>query len=105
MLNFARSRHTEMRRIYLFGSKKHSAQSAKFGLHAVHPDDFVLDVASIDPGSFAAAVREDLGHYRAPPLTLADYVSSMHRAGVPRTAEHIGRLDVILREQDGQPDT
>jgi predicted nucleic acid-binding protein len=75
---------------------------APYGLHAVHPDDFLLDVESIDPATFAAAVRDDLDHYRAPLLDLPEYVVALRRAGVPRIAEQIGKLAPILeRRSDG----
>ena len=70
---------------------------APYGLHTVHPDDFLLDVASIDPPSFAGAVREDLEHYRAPPLDLPEYIVALRKAGVPRIAEQIGKLAPILK--------
>jgi len=69
---------------------------ATFGLHAVHPDDFLLDVESIDPTAFAGGVREDLHHYRSPPLDLDDYVAALRKAGVPSIAEQIRRLAPIL---------
>ena len=72
---------------------------APYGLHTVHPDDFLLDVASIDPPSFAGAVREDLEHYRAPPLDLPEYVVALRKAGVPRIAEQIGKLAPILERR------
>ena len=72
---------------------------APYGLHTVHPDDFLLDVASSDPPSFAGAVREDLEHYRAPPLDLPEYVVALRKAGVPRIAEQIGKLAPILERR------
>ena len=74
---------------------------APYGLHAVHPDDFLLDVESIDPAAFADAVRGDLDHYRAPPLDLPEYVVALRRAGVPRIAEQIGKLAPILERRPG----
>jgi len=74
---------------------------APHGLHAVHPDDFLLDIESIDPAAFADAVREDLDHYRAPPLDLPEYVAALLRAGVPRIAEQIGKLAPILQRRSG----
>jgi PIN domain len=77
---------------------------APYGLHAVHPDDFLLGVESIDPAAFADADREDLDHYRAPPLDLPQYVVALRRAGVPRIAEQIGKPAPILeRRSDGRP--
>lgn len=69
---------------------------APYRLHAVHPDAFLLDVESLDPAAFGEAVREDLAHYRAPPLELPDYVSSLELAGVPGIAANIAKLAVLL---------
>lgn len=74
---------------------------APYGLHAVHPDDFLLDVESIGPAAFADAAREDLGHYRAPPLDLPEYVAALRRAGVPRLAARIETLTPILEPRSG----
>lgn len=69
---------------------------APYGLHAVHPDEFLLDVESIDPGAFAGAVRDDFAHCRRPRLRFADYVDALRRAGVPQIADQIEQLTVIL---------
>ena len=70
-----------------------------YGLHAVHPDDFLRDVESVDPAAFADAVWEDLDHYRTPPLDLPEYVVALRRAGVPRIAEQISKLAPILERR------
>ncbi len=70
-----------------------------YGLHAVHPDDFLRDVESVDPAAFADAVWEDLDHYRAPPLDLPEYVVALRKAGVPRIAEQISKLAPILERR------
>ena len=67
-----------------------------YGLHAVHPDDFLLDTQSMDPSAFADAVRVDLQHYSSPPLTLTGYVESLRKANVPMVAEAIEKLRPIL---------
>jgi hypothetical protein len=67
-----------------------------FGIHAVHPDDFLLNTESIDPAAFAGAVQDDLMHYAAPPLTIEGYVESLRKAGVPTAADHIAELAVMF---------
>ena len=67
-----------------------------FGLHAVHPDKFLLDVESLSPSEFASAVKDDLGHYIAPPKSVAEYADALRRAGIPQTAAHIEKLSVML---------
>lgn len=46
---------------------------APFGLHAVHPDDFLLDVEGLDPVVLAGVIADDLPQYRAPPLRTCWY--------------------------------
>lgn len=70
-----------------------------YGLHAVHPDNFLRDVESVDPAAFADAVWGDLDHYRAPPLDLPEYVVALRKAGVPRIAEQISKLAPILERR------
>lgn len=67
-----------------------------FGLHAVHPDKFLLDVESLEPAAFAGAVKDDLVHYINPPKTVSEYAASLRKAGVPDTADHIEKLSVML---------
>jgi predicted nucleic acid-binding protein len=72
------------------------ASLAPYGLHVVHPDDFLLDVESISPAAFAEAVGNDFDHYVSPALSVADYVGSLKQAGVPQTADKIERLAVLF---------
>lgn len=68
-----------------------------FNLHAVHPDDFLLDTESLDPTVFADAIVSDFRHYLNPPLSFADYVASLAKAGVPKAAAEIEKLEVLLK--------
>lgn len=70
---------------------------AGFNLHAVHPDDFLLNTASMDPTAFADAIISDFRHYQNPPLTFADYVASLSNAGVPKASAEIEKLKVLLK--------
>jgi len=54
-----------------------------FSLHAVHPDDFLLDTESIDPIAFAVAVREDYQHYKSPPADIRQLRRQLARRGRP----------------------
>ena len=67
-----------------------------YGIHAKHPDDFILDVDSLDSMALIEAVRDDWQHYANPPLTVEAYLNDLRRAGVPRTADHLGRLKVLI---------
>ncbi|MDR3375550.1 MAG: PIN domain-containing protein [Ancalomicrobiaceae bacterium] len=68
------------------------------GLHAKHPDEFILDIADIHRESFLNAVSEEWTHYKKPTLSLDDYADSLRAAGVPNTADLILKHRVILAE-------
>lgn len=60
-----------------------------FGLHVVHPDDFLLDLLDLDPTLLTRIITEQADATRAPHLTPADVLASLRRAGVPRFASAI----------------
>jgi hypothetical protein len=68
----------------------------RFGLHAKHPDEFMMDLESIDPEAFVEAVRDDFSHYRRPPITVERYAEDLRKAGVPMVAAHIAALKVLI---------
>jgi hypothetical protein len=67
-----------------------------YGLHTRHPDHFILDVIDIDPEACVERIRWDLGHYRNPPLQLADYVGALRAAGLTKTADRVSGLETLL---------
>jgi len=69
---------------------------SKYGIHVRHADDFLLDVESVDSESFIEAVSRDLHHYKAPPLSVDDYISSLERAGLPKAAVFLRARKVML---------
>jgi hypothetical protein len=71
------------------------------GMHAKHPDEFLLDIESLDPLAVIEAARDDLLHYANPPLTVDRYLADLCRAGIPKTADRLAKLKVLI---DGGPD-
>ncbi len=69
---------------------------APFGMHTRHPDEFILDVESLDSALFLEAVSFDIGHYRNPPVSLADYCAALRKAGVPQTADLIEQISILF---------
>lgn len=66
------------------------------GLHARHPDDFLLDLSSIDENAFLQAVARDLQHYEKPPMSIDEYAEDLRRAGVSKAADHVLRFRVLF---------
>lgn len=68
----------------------------EFGIHTRHPDDFLLDLEDLNPGTLIEAATADRNHYKDPPLTPEEYISDLAAAGITKTAAHLGRLKVLL---------
>ena len=56
------------------------------GLHVLTPDDFLLDTLDLAPAVVRRVLAEQASDAHRPPLDLADVLSSLERAGVPRFA-------------------
>lgn len=66
------------------------------GLVTQHPDDFLQDMFGISAELFIEAVREDFRHYLAPPPSFDEYIASLARSGIPKTAALIDELRVLI---------
>lgn len=67
-----------------------------FGLHTRHPDQFILDLESLDSASLIEQARKDWRHYRAPELSFQAYLDGLRAAGVPRTATFFQSVEVLF---------
>jgi hypothetical protein len=70
------------------------------GIHAKHPDDFILDMASLDPFTLTTAATDDLHHYANPPLTLETYLDDLRRAGIPKTADRLDKIKAVIEGRE-----
>lgn len=59
---------------------------ASLGLHAVRPDDFLLDLVDLDPPTMVEVVWNQAGATARPPLTPGQVLDSLDRAGAPEFA-------------------
>lgn len=69
-----------------------AASLATYGLQAVHPDSFLLDLLDLSPPTILQVIREQAQHTRRPPLTPPDLATVLGRAGVPGFADELIRL-------------
>jgi predicted nucleic acid-binding protein len=69
-----------------------------YRIHTRHPDAFFLEAEGVDPGVLTEAAARDLAHYKRPPLTIAQYVDDLRRAGVPHLADYLFRMRVLLAD-------
>jgi hypothetical protein len=59
---------------------------------AVHPDEFLLDIAVGAPGQMIQAVRAILERLRDPPVSFDKYVDVLRRVRLPQIAEALTAL-------------
>lgn len=60
---------------------------ASYGLEAVHPDAFVRALYEAESARVVEVARRHRATLRRPPLTVAEYLAVLERAGLERTAE------------------
>ena len=59
---------------------------------AVHPDDFLLDIALSAPDQILQAVRAILDRLRNPPVAFDEYVETLRRNRLPQTADAVAGM-------------
>lgn len=71
-------------------------QLESFGVEAQHPDTFVAYVISLDQEAACAAIRRMRQRYKNPPMTATEYVDSLEKKGLSRSADLLrGFVDQI----------
>lgn len=76
---------------------------SEYGIHAKHPDEFLLDLASVSQDEFIKSAKKDFYHYKRPRIEFSHYIDSLQRSGIPKTAEHLEKFKVLFDiEQDSK---
>ncbi|WP_354435891.1 PIN domain-containing protein [Martelella mangrovi] len=76
---------------------------AAYRLHTKHPDDFLVDLFELAPEEFVEAVHRDFQHYGKPPLVYEDYLASLAKAGIPKTANLLKPFKILMPSESGDP--
>ncbi len=64
---------------------------APFGIEAQHPDEFILHLLDLAPGSVVAAAENHRQSLKNPPKTVSEYLETLERQGLTQTVS-------VLRE-------
>ncbi|MBK8254979.1 MAG: PIN domain-containing protein [Polyangiaceae bacterium] len=67
-------------------------QLAPFGIEAVHPDDFVVDLIDLAPGVLTNLVVEQAAALRNPPRTTAEMLDVLRDQGLPQAVAKLRAL-------------
>jgi predicted nucleic acid-binding protein len=73
-----------------------AAELSPFGIHTLHPDQFIRDLDGLDPGTVIDAAKYDWKHYQNPPLSIDDYINGLEAADAPMTAAHLRKIKVLF---------
>jgi hypothetical protein len=68
----------------------------KYGIHARHPDDFIMDVHGLHQTALIEAAKSDLAHYVSPALDADTYIDGLRKTGVTKTADYLEKTKVLL---------
>jgi len=87
--------------IVTFNLKDFPLESLKsLRLEARHPDEFLQDLFGISHDLFVEAVKKDYEHYIQPKLSFVDYVEGFRNAGVPKSADLLEKLRVVITAEE-----
>jgi hypothetical protein len=66
-----------------------AADLAPYSVEARHPDDFVRDLADLDPAAVCAAAREHRSSLTNPPKTVEQYLATLRGVGLQKTVSFL----------------
>jgi len=79
--------HSGASLIVTFNLKDFPADTlTRYNLSAQHPDDFILDLLDLHPARVCEAVANHRRSLRNPPKTADEYLDTLLKQGLPRTA-------------------
>jgi predicted nucleic acid-binding protein len=68
----------------------------EFDIFAQHPDDFILDLADLEPPILERVAKEQRASLRNPPVSAIEFVANIRRQGLPGVANFLEeRVDLI----------
>jgi len=73
-----------------------AAVLAGHGIHAAHPDTFLLEVLSEDEAAFVTCVRKCRSRLLAPPKAADAYIAQLGRVGLPMLASRLTAYEDLI---------
>lgn len=65
---------------------------ARYGIEAIHPDDFLCDVIDLDPVGVLSAVRDTWRRLKKPPRTWPEHLACLENVGLKQSSERLALL-------------
>jgi hypothetical protein len=71
-------------------------QLDKYETLAIHPDDFIMDLADLEPELLEIVAKEQRANLNNPPATAKEFVENLAHVGLPQVGAFLGdRIDLI----------
>lgn len=71
-------------------------QLAEYETLAIHPDDFIMDLADLEPELLEIAAKEQRAELTNPAIEPQDFIDNLERVGLPQVAAFLSkRIDLI----------
>jgi len=65
---------------------------APYGMEALHPDDFVLDLLDLAPGVILKVLDEQVQALKSPPMALSDLLDTLENNGLVQAVSQVRQL-------------
>lgn len=67
-----------------------------FGIEALHPDDFVMDLFDLNRALVLSAVTTQRSNLRKPPISVDDYLEALLRQGMAQTVKELSKYRLLI---------
>lgn len=67
-----------------------------FGIEALHPDDFVMDMFDLNRALVLSAVTTQRSNLSKPPMSVDGYLEALLRQGMAQTVKELGKYRLLI---------
>lgn len=67
-----------------------------FGIEALHPDDFIMDLFDLNCALVLSAVSTQRSNLRNPPMSVDDYFAALLRQGMAQTVKELNKYRQLI---------
>lgn len=67
-----------------------------FGIEALHPDDFIMDLFDLNSALVLSAVSMQRSNLRRPPMPVDDYLEALLRQGMAQTVKELNKYRQLI---------
>ncbi len=72
------------------------AALSRYNLRAIHPDEFIDDLAELNIGAVIQAARNHRSDLKSPPFTAGEYLDLLLRQQLPQTVSRLRSLELLI---------